>query len=522
MKSVAEMEVAATPCLLFVSHQVQLEWFAQVAHEVKARTGLSTVLWTLGESDYCSGRATGAYDRVVNLLHGFDRFVPIGPSAHASNLALLSEYEKEVQQAVYHLDAALDRGLTGFTDAEVDVNRVRNRWTHQQIAALAVHILRRVKAELARNRVLASVGEANTLPYRLVYRLLKARSIPHFCPKGLPHADGGLYFEDDLYCGWERCRRKYDEFCESGVPSDLRARSEVILNQLLERYTKPEYFVRSRRGPRGWTERLSPRRVTQSYREWRWAGRRECQSNPRVLSPEQLSPLGRLVRALGAGPRKRYYEEIASKILPKQPYACYFLHEQPEYTVEGLAFEYQDQVAFVRNLVTCLPANMLLLVKEHRPQAGRRSLSFYGELASIPNVVLLHDTVNSCEVIKNAFVTLTLTGTVALESVCFGVPCVMFGNIYYSHFRGINRATSWPEFRDLVQSSCALKPATREEAITALAARLAVSYPANYPPRSPGDAQSLATALYEECVVRGITLSPSAAEVSTTLAVMRS
>src|SRR6202030_3099165 len=106
------------------------------------------------------------------------------------------------------------------------------------------------------------------------YRLLKARSIPHFCPSVLPHADGGLYFEDDLYCGWERCRRKYDEFCESGVPSDLRTRSEVILNQLLERYTKPEYFVRSPRGPRGWAERLSPRRVTQSYREWRWAGRR--------------------------------------------------------------------------------------------------------------------------------------------------------------------------------------------------------------------------------------------------------
>lgn len=375
---------------------------------------------------------------------------------------------------------------------------------------MSVHLLDRAEKALQRFRVLLSVGEANTLPYRLVHRLLKAHGIDHLYPTALPHAAGRMYFEESLDGDWTRCRHLYLKFLADHVPADAKRFASAALEDILNKHAKPDYFVQGPRGARGWSQRLALDRVVQGWREWRKAGTREAQSNPRSIPPELLSPWGRFNRALEVSRRRRYYERAAHRSLPEQRFACYFLHVQPEYTVEGLAFEYQDQVALARNLVAALPADMLLLVKEHKPEAGRRSIHFYGELASIPNVMLLHDSLDSLEVAKRASLVLTLTGTITLEAMCLGVPCVMFGNFYYEQFRGVYKARSMSHFREMMACPEKLVAASREEAIAALAARYAVAHQAAYP-GAAGDRENaarLADALEQEMRWRGIEVGP--------------
>lgn len=500
------MNIGAMPAtVLFISHEVQLEWYGWIAAELRRRHGVRTVLWTLGERDRQTALRSQTFDEVVDLLAGFDRFSPDILRQQERNLEALLAFEHRVGTTCFHEDAILDRGITGFTDAEVDFHTIHCRWTPQQIAALAIHLLGAMEARLAAAPVLFAVGEYNSLPYRLAHRLLRSCEIPHLCPIVVPHAGEHVYFADALDWEWPQCRDLYREFLEGGIPAHLRPIAEQLLDSVA-RKVKPTYFVRSRRGPRGWTQRLHPQRVWRGLRDWRWARSFQSRSNPRSLPPELLSPRGRAARAFDVRRRKQNYERVAQHAVPAQPYASYFLHEQPEYTVEGLAFEYQDQVAFVRNLVACLPADMLLAVKEHRPQAGRRPLSFYGELVSIPNVVLLHDTLDSQDVIARARLAVTLTGTVAMESVCAGVPCVVFGNVHYEYFRGVYKAAGFQHLRQLLRDSGQVRGATREEALAALAARHAASQEAPYPPADASDAAKFTDALENECRRRGIAL----------------
>jgi hypothetical protein len=223
-----------------------------------------------------------------------------------------------------------------------------------------------------------------------------------------------------------------------------------------------------------------------------------------VLPPELLSPQARLSRAWHSAGRRKFYERLARQELPDQPFASYFLHIQPEYTVEGVAFEYQDQIALVRNIIAALPADVLLCVKEHRISAGTRPQSFYGELVSIPNVWLLHDTMDSFEIIQRACLNLTLSGTVALESMCFGVPVISFGDVYYEHFRGVHRVRTMAELCRLVARPEKLSRVTRDEILAALAARYACSYDSPYPPTDETGVTNLANALLAECCRRSL------------------
>jgi hypothetical protein len=496
--------------ILFISHVGQInEEYAPIARELRRSFDLRTILWTLGGRDYRTGLESNAFDQVVNLMKGFDKFKAISEITCAENFKRLVELERHLGCIFYHQDAALDRSFTGFTSAEMDYSSMGTRWTYQQIAAVSVHLVERVREELKRSKIILAIGETNTHQYRLIHRILNSQGITELCPTSVPHEDEHTYFEDELASAWKGCRELYSRYRNKGIPEDLQALAEAKLEEICIHHVKPGYYLKLRQGPRRWMERISPNRITRGLHDW-WEAMRskEQQSNPRSLPAELLSPGARLARALRVHHRNKFYEKVAQRSIPQQKYACYFLHMQPEVTVEAWAFEYQDQVALIRNIVAALPADTLLLVKEHKVDAGRRPVSFYGELVSIPNVVLIHDTLDSLELIQQASVVFTLTGTVALESICFGVPCIVFGNIYYECFKGIYKAQSISHLREILSEPSSLRGASREEALAALAARNTASYRAIYPgnPDDQDNIGRLVSAIEQECRMRGIIL----------------
>ncbi len=502
--------------VLFISHVGQIkEEFAPLARGLSQRFDLQTLLWTLGGGDYKAGLECAGFDQVVDLMAGFDKFAPIPDATSTEHLIKLRKLEQQLGGSFYHQDAALDRSFTGFTDAAMDYRTMKSRWTYQQLAAMSIHLVARVQEELSRSKVVLAIGETNTQSYRLIYRLLKSHGIAELYPNPLPHGDGHMYFDDSLDSAWLNCRRLYSMYSAEGIPDEFRGLAEAKLENICKQRAKPDYYLRARRGARGWRERLSLVRVAHGLREW-WEAmnNKGQQTNPRALPPELLSPRARISRAGRVRHRRKFYEKVAQHDIPKQRYACYFLHMQPEYTVEALAFEYQDQVALARNIIASLPADIILLVKEHKGDAGRRSASFYGELVSIPNVILIHDTVDSLELIQQASFVITLTGTVALESICLGVPCIIFGDNYYEHFKGIYKAHSFTGLKEILAEPGQLRGASRQEALVALAARYAASYRAEYPGRlgDQNNVQELVNAVEQECRRRNVRLFPRQVE----------
>ena len=155
---------------------------------------------------------------------------------------------------------------------------------------------------------------------------------------------------------------------------------------------------------------------------------------------------------------------------------------QPELTVEGMAFDYQDQVSTLRNVLASLPADTDLVVKEHSPMLGYRPVEFYNQLVHMPGLVIADTKEDSHKLITHASVVVTLTGTVALEAVLYGIPAIVLGAIYFDSFKGIYKPENLNELRKYLSNHENLSGATEEDAVRALGSLLRASEPGR-PPR---------------------------------------
>ncbi len=454
--------------LIFFSHEPQLHWYAFLAQDLAQLMGMRTTLWVLGDQDRRSGEATGGYQRVVDLLAGFNRRGNAGDTERA--FRRLRDMETRSGSSWYHQDMALDRWIEA------------RKWSDGLAARFSAHILDRIDAELGVLEPHAVFGETNTLAYRLAYRRI-GESAPYVTPLCW-FFDRRFNLEDSLDWAWHRCQEEHLKFRHEEIPEAASKAARAALQATVEHQRAPEYHRRTPRGPEPWRAKFDRLRIVDSLRFLSADSWRESRRNPRVPGLWESSPVFKVVRALGERLKTYRFDRLALTEVPDdRPFACYFLHVQPEYTVEGLAPEYRDQAALVRTLAASLPADMLLLVKEHRPMIGRRAWNFHRQIAGCPNVRLLSDTVSPHEVLRHARPVATLTGTVALEALCFGKPAVVFGKIFYSQrtgdgFDGIYTVHSLQRLPAVLAR--ALAPgagASTEAALRALAAMYSASRP---------------------------------------------
>src|SRR5207244_10613143 len=106
------------PPLVFLSDRAEIPWAARLARQV-GRQGCSAELWVFDEEERQLGEASGAFEAVLDLTRGFDRFALRDPEETRAALGRLRAIEVEVGCPVFHRDAASDRRLTGFDQIEI-------------------------------------------------------------------------------------------------------------------------------------------------------------------------------------------------------------------------------------------------------------------------------------------------------------------------------------------------------------------------------------------------------------------
>lgn len=153
----------------------------------------------------------------------------------------------------------------------------------------------------------------------------------------------------------------------------------------------------------------------------------------------------------GAYADRRYLTDSPSG----RPYVFYPLHYEPEATtlVHGSYFE--DQLTVVKNLARSLPAGWDLVVKEHFYMRGQRRLSFYRELRSVPNLVLLPFSAPTNELILGAEVVSVISSTAGLEAALIGKPVLMFGEYPWAYAPSVHRAEALARLPEQVRELAA-------------------------------------------------------------------
>lgn len=108
------------------------------------------------------------------------------------------------------------------------------------------------------------------------------------------------------------------------------------------------------------------------------------------------------------------------------------LHVEPEVSLLVYGRPYLNQIELIRMLSISMPANFILIVKEHPWMIGKRNTSFYKKILNIPRIRFVSPENSSRSIILNSDLITVITGSIALEAAILEKPVLTFGDCPYN------------------------------------------------------------------------------------------
>lgn len=139
---------------------------------------------------------------------------------------------------------------------------------------------------------------------------------------------------------------------------------------------------------------------------------------------------------------KSYYNSIAVEFDPSQKSVFYAMHFEPEASIT-VRTRLSSQLMIIKILSQSLPNGWILYIKEHPDQFETnrpgfwfflitihkfRTKKFYNEILKFDNVKLLKTSIKSKEIIQKSKAVASINGTIALETISFKKPLILFGH----------------------------------------------------------------------------------------------
>lgn len=154
--------------------------------------------------------------------------------------------------------------------------------------------------------------------------------------------------------------------------------------------------------------------------------------------------------------RKNFIDKCLQKNVDLTSKYIYFpLHMEPERTLLIDAPFHTNQLDIIKNLSKSIPIDYKLYVKEHPSMVHRewRPVSFYKEILSLPNVVFIHPSFSSDELIKQSSLVIAITGTASFDAIFYNVPSITLTKNDFSSLEYVTNCDSWEKLPDLIRES---------------------------------------------------------------------
>lgn len=153
-------------------------------------------------------------------------------------------------------------------------------------------------------------------------------------------------------------------------------------------------------------------------------------------------PFLRLKKILNKKKYDSYFSKnfISSDELSKKKYFVYPLHFHPEAAtlIQGRWFNNQQEI--IEIFAKSLPADTILVVKEHKVSIGRRNINFYKEINKIVNVHFVNENTDVYPLIGNSAGIVTISSSMGLEAVMLNKAVLTFGDIHYNILKQVVKA----------------------------------------------------------------------------------
>ena len=225
----------------------------------------------------------------------------------------------------------------------------------------------------------------------------------------------------------------------------------------------PDYMVQHDTATRAFLKRalLVPLQNLKKYRTppntyWVESGKRPQESH---ISWAKFYAL-HLKRLLMVLRLRAQYKTLSNEISGKKDYVFVALHYQPEETTCPTGGIYSNQIEIIRALVSSLPEETEIIVKEHKTQfnfhveaASGRDANYYKNILELSKKITLAPVDSDpFSLIDNAKFVVTVSGTVGWEAVQRGKPCLVFGRAWYENMPGVAKIESSKNLKDSINS----------------------------------------------------------------------
>ena len=123
------------------------------------------------------------------------------------------------------------------------------------------------------------------------------------------------------------------------------------------------------------------------------------------------------------------------------PFVYFPLHKEPERSLLIGAPFYTNQLEVIENIAKSLPVKYRLFVKDHpamlKTTMWVRSKNFYKQIIDLPNVELIHHSVNQDEILEKCKLVITIKGSSALEAAIENKPSIIFNDADFTEISSI-------------------------------------------------------------------------------------
>ena len=350
------------------------------------------------------------------------------------DLARLAAYEQQLGGRAGLFGAIVaDRRLLMGKDCSYSQD-YRRRFTDDELLCILQHGVEETARvfDTLRPAVLIGFICVTLLDY-LAYLFARARGVKVLNLRPTRVADrvtfGSVLNDPDpaLVAAYERIRK--------GEPVDVAPAREV-LRRTREEHGRYEGVVRPSDRPSLAVEirdsvPQTAMRVVSNYRRYLSGAAR---ADNHVPDPLRALAFAAIVNPLRARQTRRFLAQrfLLERELATTRYAFFPLHTEPEVSLLVYGRPFLNQIEVIRTLALSLPADMVLVVKEHPWMVGKRTLGAYRKLLNIPRVRLVRSGLDARLLIQSAGLVAVVTGSVALEAAILGKPVVTFGDCPYN------------------------------------------------------------------------------------------
>lgn len=153
--------------------------------------------------------------------------------------------------------------------------------------------------------------------------------------------------------------------------------------------------------------------------------------------------------------RKNFLDNNSVYTIEDEKFVYFPLHTEPEAKILSTSPFFSNQLTVVENIARSIPIDHVLYVKEHPGQELKlwRSIDYYQKIIELPNVKLVHPSVNSQELISKCSFVISITGSTGFEALFYKKPVILFSSEYYDCLTMVQKVDKLTDLPKLISKT---------------------------------------------------------------------